>query len=184
MGIYELVYECEDGDFCIMGDYCIPCKKHRIGIGMKCKYNLCNFFSKYLSSSETLNEKYFDIEIIDSFYLNKPTLSCSINFYIIKIKNAPLINFDQSKCIYFSEYNDEPSFKYENGDLIIIDQITYKYIDYPEPYRGKEYRFDFETCKMIKSEIDKKEKQKEYAKQVETAANHYHQLQQMKFKIK
>lgn len=182
MGIYEIVYDCEDGDFCIMGDFCIPCKKHKHAVGMKCKYNLDNFFKKYLKSGQILDKTYFDIEIIDSFYLNKITLTQSITFDVIKIKNAPLFNFDESKCIYFSDYNNEPSFKYENGNLIIIDQISYNYINYPEPYRGKKYKFDWETCKMIESEEYKK--QKEYAKAVENAANHYHQLQQMKFTLK
>lgn len=140
MGIYETFLDCGDGCYCVStwSTLCIEtisevyysfCEKHKLKIGMKCSYSLANFIRRY--SSMKPYKSLHKIEVIDMFG------SFTVMRVIDGAKDLPNLKLVESKKIYFSDYNDEPSWKVVGDDLLIIDHFDTRLVTIDSPdYRG------------------------------------------------
>lgn len=130
MGFYDTIYDCGDGNYCV--EICssldnfsssswVFCNKHKDQKNRKIKYNLKNFLRKFsYDKHNNYYNKFVTGIILDTKNNNK-------NIELIKLElNISLeefneLNLNPSKQLYFSEFNDEPSFQVLNNKIYIID---------------------------------------------------------------
>lgn len=148
MGFYEIIHDCGNGNYCVSigaadfnNCHWIRCKFHKEirKKGSKFEYSLENFFRRY---GFNRNRSYYNVEVVDSFS----------KYEVMRVFGAASIseNLNPKKKIYFSQYNDEPSWKVDGEDLIIIDHYYSSMIKPPPIYEGNEYRFCWDTYKIVK----------------------------------
>lgn len=176
MGIYEFIHDCGDGEYCISCWCSLDhksslswnyCNKHKIKKGGCYTYNTMLFCLRY--SGHKLYKKY-EMEIIDEF--ESKNIYNKNSFTVMKLKgNSDSMNWEtelqlkNSRKLFFSEYNDEPSWKIVGNDLIIIDILNTDSICHEPPVLELDttkFVFDTRTRKVITcEEYDILEKQRD-----------------------
>jgi hypothetical protein len=128
MGIYENVYDCGDGDYCVTcaGTYndgvsdLIVCNKHKHilpnpQIGAEFDYGLKDFIKRYSSISENPIKR---VKVMDVKTNSRGHILTKLLVYDF----TPHLN--DMKKIYFTEFNDEPAWQRDGDNTIIIDIIS------------------------------------------------------------
>ncbi len=123
MGFYELIYDCGDSNYCVdcvtsldfnAKPYFLKiCSKHKLEIGkVFVDYSLNDFIKKYSTKNycKSGTVKVLDIKKHKNMSLVK-----------LEVEDFDISTLSPSKIVYFSEFNDEPSFSIINNKTIIID---------------------------------------------------------------
>lgn len=126
MGFFETIHDCGDGNYCVsivssLDDFksisWVHCQKHKNNPKY---YNIYNFLKRYSTNPFNFNTR---INILDSKKNSRDkTLT---KFELIDVSKEKLNEFKllESKKIYFSEYDDLPSWNIIDGKVIFIDYI-------------------------------------------------------------
>jgi len=128
MGFYESIYDCGDGCYCVAISSSLDmfkstdwkfCQKHKNpDCRTYCKLSL--FSKKYSKSYCSIISKAKIIstkENTKGFTLAKIELDITIDTF-------NKLNLMESKKIYFSEFNDEPSWQIINDKIYVIDILS------------------------------------------------------------
>ena len=147
MGFYECIHDCGNDNYCVSIGSSLDnfesiswmfCDKHKLRKEMQCRYKLSQFLRRYSkSTSYTL----VNVQIEDIFG----------KYVVMRIFNGgtllPLLQ--PSNMIYFSQYNNEPSWKVDGNDLVIIDHFYESmFVGSPE-YKGTDWIFSWRTHKIL-----------------------------------
>lgn len=133
MGFYECIYDCGDGDYCVdcsssLDDFGSPpsfivkCKKHTLVKGVKFKYNLSDFIKNftYMTDGEDEYKSHiYDVEFIEMRY----TEVKGGFLPIVQMFVSNLHTFKESKKLFFSVFDDAPSWKFLPDGRIKITLI-------------------------------------------------------------
>jgi hypothetical protein len=156
MGFYECIHDCGEGNYCVsiacsLDGFESPpswifCNKHKGGVNRITDYNLLNFSRRY---SNMLTHKSCRANILESKTSTKGVKLQKIELLNVDLKDLGLI---ESKKMYFSEFDDAPSWYVEDDKVIIIDLLneynTYDHVDSP-PYKGRDVIFDWSSNSVI-----------------------------------
>lgn len=131
MGYYVTVLNCSDDEGCeshwwsLDGPDGLPtyklCRKHSVVAGNTVCYNLrrfCQRFGEVIDNSYVVNAL-----VLETFSLtqNGKTRTC------VKLRIGPesisFLKTNLKRNIYYSSFNDEPAWKWENNMLYIIDLV-------------------------------------------------------------
>lgn len=122
----------------------IFCNKHKDCANRITDYNLLNF-----------SRRYSNVPIHKSYRANiLETSTKGIKLQKIELLNVDLkdLGLIESKKMYFSEFNDAPSWYVEDDKVVIIDLLnehnTYVYVDSPA-YEGRDVLFDWSSNSVI-----------------------------------
>lgn len=161
MGFYESIHDCGDDCYCVsigssLDDFksesWIYCNKHTDKENRKKSYNTLNFKRRYSKSTDKAS---YDFEIVGT-----KTNAKGLKLAKIKIKShIPAENIlkgmklEESKKIYFSDFDDCPSWYIENNELFIIDILDENNVHYyvDSPYcEDPNVFYDWQKNKVVK----------------------------------
>lgn len=129
MGFYDLIYKCgcvgmssSLDDFKGMDFPCV-CDEHKLEVGKELNYNLHRF--KRIHGANNLLGNSQKVKILD--------IKTSLSRNWIKLVKMEVFDFDtsilkKSKNIYYSEYDEEPSFVQNGANAIIIEIFEQEFI--------------------------------------------------------
>lgn len=152
MGIYESIYDCEDGNYCVdVGSTYGPeinwlhiCDKHSLKIGSKLKYNLSNFLIKHAKNCNIITQKIYDVEVID-IKMN-PVKGGELKIVRLRTTFDCLLLKENTK-IFYSIFNDAPSW-IQDGDSCILTLVDTN--NFPRKcYTGNEIYWNWNLHTLI-----------------------------------
>lgn len=129
MGFYESIHDCGDGCYCVAigtslddfdSTHWIYCTKHKDPKHRNIYYNLTNFTKRFAEKSMF---KMVTGTIIDSKKNARNVTLIKLELNITK-EEFDLFNLKDSKKLYFSEFDDEPSWSFVNNKIYVIDAIN------------------------------------------------------------
>lgn len=124
MGFYECVHDCGDNNYCVSigssldnfssTDW-IFCPKHQSQENRNLTYNLCNFLRRY--SKKFCRDHICKIKIVETKVNSKETTLIKAELFGVNVLDLKLEN---SRKIYFTEFNEEPAWNVIDGRTFII----------------------------------------------------------------
>ena len=160
MGIYEFVYDCGCVDISTtlsvndVPSFCRICQEHKLKIGNKFKYSLHKFIYQYWRKENDRmmnfdNNYVYDVEVIDIVQHH------SKKYDIVKFKtNFDTTHLNPLKKIYFSEFNDEPSWSNIDDYSVLILIFETKHISRASEKQNLGY--DWKNHDVYELQTDKK----------------------------
>lgn len=153
MGFYDFICECgcvsvtSSLDNFQSSDYWVICDEHKLEVGKEFLYDLTDFRRRHGCIT---NQNFKNVKILDIQY-NK---SRRLTYVKMKVQQFDTSNLKSSKKIYFSEFDDEPSFEQHSENAIIIDIFDSNFISgrkkmNPEKIQKEAIYFDWEEKKLI-----------------------------------
>lgn len=126
MGFYESIHDCGDNCYCVSigssldnfeSTSWIFCEKHKDSNNRKIYYDLTNFTRKF---SNKMTRKYITAKVVDlKFNTKKMSLvKLELNLSVDEFNKLEL---KDSKKLYFTEFDDEPSWQIIEGKIFVID---------------------------------------------------------------
>lgn len=126
MGFYECVYECGDGCYCVSigssldnfeSTSWIFCSKHKDPNSRKVYYDLTNFTRKF---SNKITRTRVTAKVVDTKLNARNILLTKLELNLTPDEFNKL-ELKDSKKLYFSEFDDEPSWQIIEEKIYIID---------------------------------------------------------------
>ena len=140
MGFYECVHDCDDDNYCVSISSSLDsfesiswiyCEKHKLSPNY---YDIFNFLRRY---SQNPTHLFTRINIIETKQNHNKRDISKIELMDVTKKMFDNFKLNEMKKIYFSEFDDCPSWEVVDNKIIIIDYIH-----------------NYESRKIIKSPIN------------------------------
>lgn len=135
MGIYECIYDCNEGDekehFCVTvwcswdptDSACYPevtCAKHIIKVGNKFQYNFTHFFAHMVKKglSNKVPKNVQNVEIMDFRTLERTETRRAVDLVRLKVQGFDASVLNDSKKVTYSQFDDVQSWEVHGEDVI------------------------------------------------------------------
>jgi hypothetical protein len=157
MGFYECVHDCGDNCYCVSigssldnfeSTSWIFCEKHKDPKNRKTYYDLTNFTRKF--SNKMTRQKI----MADTVSIKSNARGIILVKLELKMNEGQFgrLELKESKKLYFSEFDDEPSWRITNNKIYIIDALSQfneeSVVDSP-PCRDPNIIFNWSTNKVM-----------------------------------
>jgi hypothetical protein len=127
MGIYECIWNCGNGNYCVsccttLDNDNTPwwlkiCKAHELVVGNTYTYSLCKFIKRYSAGLSTFMDDCVKATLLETKKNSKGLTLVKLNVTMFDLKQL-----SSSKIMYFSEFDDAPSWKIlPDGTVELID---------------------------------------------------------------
>lgn len=126
MGFYECIHDCGDNCYCVsigssldsfQSTSWIFCAKHKDPNNRKVYYDLTNFTRKF---SNKMTRKYVTAKVVDS-KINARKISLVKLELNLSIDEFNKLDLKDYKKLYFTEFDDEPSWQIIGEKIYVID---------------------------------------------------------------